>query len=686
MKKISLILLVMMSLLNLQAQKRAFQISDLYRVQSVYGVTVSPMGNTLAYVHSRSDLKNHKSYRNIALMDLKNFSTRELTTDGKSGDAMWSKDGKSVYFVSSISGTPQLYRSDATGKAEKLTDYELGINAPVLSPDNRYVAFTADVFPEAGADGKKNVELQKKLDDGPVQAHIADKLLYRHWTEYADGKYQHIIVYDLKDKTYTDVTPGEWVSPVFMPGGGVGFNFSPDSKEICFVSNRTEHQEANTNCNLWTVPVKGGEVKCLTAENEAWDGTPVYSPDGKYIAYRMQRIPGYESDRFLLALINRQTGEKTVLTESFDNWVNDFKWSNDSKNIFFLGDDTGYDPLFKVNVKTHKINKVISNRSIGEFDFDAKGNFYYTYSRTGKPSALYTSSATGTKERQLTFLNKELEQEVDIRPSDTMWVKGAKGDYVEVFIVKPHGFEAGKKYPLIVNVHGGPQTQWQDNFRGDWQVYPGAGYVVAYPNPHGSTGRGQAFCRAISGDFGGAPYEDVMKVTDALAKLNYVDSTRMGAMGWSYGGYFMNWLQANKHPFKCLASMMGLYDLRSMWGATEELWFPNFDLKGQPWNSDQYKKFSPSEYVSNFKTPTLIITGERDYRVPYTQSLQYFNTLQTLGIPSRLVVFKNDGHWPSNLYSMPVYYNAHLEWFHKYLGGAPAPWDTQKMVYNQIEY
>ena len=261
-----------------------------------------------------------------------------------------------------------------------------------------------------------------------------------------------------------------------------------------------------------------------------------------------------------------------------------------------------------------------------------------------------------------------------------------KGDYVEVFIVKPHGFEAGKKYPLIVNVHGGPQTQWQDNFRGDWQVYPGAGYVVAYPNPHGSTGRGQAFCRAISGDFGGAPYEDVMKVTDALAKLNYVDSTRMGAMGWSYGGYFMNWLQANKHPFKCLASMMGLYDLRSMWGATEELWFPNFDLKGQPWNSDQYKKFSPSEYVSNFKTPTLIITGERDYRVPYTQSLQYFNTLQTLGIPSRLIVFKNDGHWPSNLYSMPVYYNAHLEWFHKYLGGAPAPWDTQKMVYNQIEY
>lgn len=290
------------------------------------------------------------------------------------------------------------------------------------------------------------------------------------------------------------------------------------------------------------------------------------------------------------------------------------------------------------------------------------------------------------KEEQLTFLNKELEAEVDIRPSETMWIKGAGGDSVEIFIVKPHNFDASKKYPLVINVHGGPQMQWMDSFRGDWQVYPGAGYVVAYPNPHGSTGYGQAFTRAISGDWGGKPYEDVILAAEALAQLPYVDAERMGAMGWSYGGYFMNWLQGQKHPFKCLASMMGLYDLPSMWGTTEELWFPNFDLQGQPWNSELYKKFSPSQYVKNFKTPTLIITGERDYRVSYTQSLQYFSVLQTLGIPSRLIVFKNDGHWPSTLNSMPVYYNAHLEWFNKYLGGAPAPWSTEDMINNRVEY
>ena len=267
-----------------------------------------------------------------------------------------------------------------------------------------------------------------------------------------------------------------------------------------------------------------------------------------------------------------------------------------------------------------------------------------------------------------------------------MWVEGADGAMIEVWVVKPHNFDPNKKYPLVVNVHGGPQMQWMDSFRADWQVYPGAGYVVAYPNPHGSTGYGQEFTTSISGDWGGKPYEDVIKVTEALAKLPYVDAERMGAMGWSYGGYFMNWLQGQKHPFKCLASMMGLYDLRSMWGATEELWFPNYDLKGQPWNSELYKKWSPSEYVANFKTPALIITGERDYRVSYTQSLQYFSVLQTLGIPSRLIVFSNDGHWPSSLNSMPVYYNAHLEWFHTYLGGDPAPWDTHKMMNNEVDY
>ena len=693
MNKLSLFAIALcFTLPQAYAQKRAFTIQDIYKIKSVYGFSLSPDNSKLIMAQSSMDLSEHSSKSDIAQMDLK-AKTPQLelkSSDGVSYSPVWDKDGSGVFYTGYANGKAQLFHMDIkSGEKRQITDYELGVSSPLVSPDNNYVAFVADVYPEAGADGKKNLELAKKKAEGPVQAHIADKLLYRHWTSYSDGRYQHIIVFDVNAKTYIDVTPGAYVSPVFSPSGADGgFCFSPDSKEICYVSNHTDNPEANTNCDLWTVSVKGGATKCLTPDNPAWDGSPQYSPDGKWIAYRLQKVESYESDRFRLALYNRTTGERKVISEEFDNWVDDYKWSDDSKRIYFLGEQRGYSPLFAIDISSLKIDELIPNRAIGAFDISNDGYAYYSYSSTGKPSALYRRKLNkkNAKEEQLTFLNRELEAEVDIRPSETMWIEGAGGDSVEIFIVKPHGFDASKKYPLVINVHGGPQMQWMDSFRGDWQVYPGAGYVVAYPNPHGSTGYGQAFTRAISGDWGGKPYEDVILAAEALARLPYVDAGRMGAMGWSYGGYFMNWLQGQKHPFKCLASMMGLYDLPSMWGTTEELWFPNFDLQGQPWNSELYKKFSPSQYVKNFKTPTLIITGERDYRVSYTQSLQYFSVLQTLGIPSRLIVFKNDGHWPSTLNSMPVYYNAHLEWFNKYLGGAPAPWSTEDMINNRVEY
>lgn len=664
------------------AQKRAFTIPDLYRVQYAAGPTVSAKGQ-LAYYVSSSDLKSQTSKTTLYI--------DHQPLEGIRGFApQWSADGSKLYYSAVADDGLQVFAYDLqTRQSRQLTHYALGANGAVVSPDGNLIAFAAEVWPAiGGADGKANAEANARKAKAPVQAHLADKLLFRHWTDYTDGKFWHIIIYNIAKDTYTDVTPGEFHSPTFSPSGPEGFTFSPDSKELCYLSNHDPHPEASTNADLWVVPVEGGTARNLTADNKAWDGSPQYSPDGRYIAYRFQTVPGYESDRFRLAVIDRRTGAKTVLTEAFDNWVDAYKWTPDSKAICFLGEERGYEPLFKVTLASKKIEKIVGDRAIGSFDLDGKGNFYYTYSSTGKPTALYraTPSRKGLRERQLTHFNDALEQEVDIRPAEELWVEGANGDSVEVFVVKPHGFEPGKKYPLVINVHGGPQMQWMNSFRGDWQVYPGAGYVVAYPNPHGSTGYGQQFCRDISQDWGGKPFVDVMRVTDALARLDYVDSTRMAAMGWSYGGFFMNWLQGHTKRFKCLASMMGLYDMPSMWGTTEELWFPNFEMDGQPWNSDLYQKWSPSNYVRNFATPTLIITGERDYRVSYTQSLQYFSTLQTLGIPSRLIVFKNDGHWPSTLRSMPLYYNAHLEWFHKYLGGAPAPWKSEDMVNGTMNY
>jgi dipeptidyl aminopeptidase/acylaminoacyl peptidase len=681
------VLLTTLSVACMFAQKRVFTIADLYKLRSVSGITVSPDGTKIAYAQSASDLSKAKTMIDVYVMNCDGSHVTQLTTDRKSYSPVWGKDGKDVYYVSSESGSSQMYRySLENKKSEKLTDFSMGVDAPVLSPDNQLIAFTAKVYPECGADSKANQLADSIASNGPVQAYLADHLLYRHWTEYSAGKCSHIILYDIAKKSYKDLTPGYFESPIFMLGGGEGFCFSPDSKELCYVSNHTDHPEANTNADLFLVQVTGGEAVNITKANEAWDGSPMYSPDGKYIAYRMQKVPGYESDLFRIALYDRQSAVSRIVTSKLDNWADAMKWDKNSKTIYFTYEKEGYEPVCKINIANEKVETVVADKAVAEFDLDSKGNIYYTYSTTGKPSALYKQPLNKNKVTQLTFLNKDIEDSVDIRPSETMWVEGSNGRKVQVFIVKPHDFDPSKKYPLILNVHGGPQMQWMNSFRPDWQVYPAAGYVLAYPNPHGSTGYGQDFTLGISKDWGGKPFYDLMKVTDALSELSYVDSTRMGAMGWSYGGYMMNWFQAKTKRFKCLASTMGLFDLRSMWGATEELWFPNFELNGQPWNSDLYKKFSPSEYVKNFSTPTLILTGQLDFRVPYTQSLQYFSTLQTLDIPSRLIILKNDGHWPSNIKSMPLYYAAHLDWFHRYLGGGPSPYDVDKLVKNQVKY
>ena len=363
--------------------------------------------------------------------------------------------------------------------------------------------------------------------------------------------------------------------------------------------------------------------------------------------------------------------------------MDDFVWSPDSKYIYFKAEERAHFPIYRVNVETGRIRRLLDAKAIREFVITPDGNhLLLTRTSVNEPVEIWKYTLGGKLER-LTYFNKKIEEEYDIRPAEEHWVKGTDGAPIHVFIIKPHDFNPKKKYPLILNIHGGPQQMWADSFRGDWQIYPGAGYIVAFANPHGSPGYGQKFVRTISGDWGGKVMKDLMKVTDYLASLPYVDENRMGAMGWSWGGYAIMWLEGHTTRFKALAAMMGVYNLRAMFSSTEELWFPLWEMKGTPWeNPELYRKFSPSNYVKNFKTPCLIITGERDYRVPYTQSIQFFTDLQLMGVPSMLIIFKNDGHWPNYVKSMPVYYNAHLEWFHKWLAGAPPPYSTEKLIRN----
>jgi len=623
-------------------------------------------------------------------MDTDTKKARQFTY-GEKGEAspVFSPDGKWIAFISSRDGDDNLYViSTRSGEARQLTNISTGVSDPLWSPDGKWIAFSSDVYPECGADDACNKKIEQRWTKGPLHAHMADALLYRHWTQWKDGKCTHILLADASTGTVRDLTPGTFDSPPFQLGGSLQYEFSPDSSELVFESNHDRALASSTNDDLWILPLSGNQpARNITAANPAFDGHPKYSPDGKYIAYQMQKQPGYESDLFRLAVYDRSTGTSRVLTESFRNWVDTFEWASDSKSLYFDAPVEGDNPIFRVTLASGTVEQVLVDRTIDSFElFPDNRHILYTRRSVSDPVEIFKADLadgkTSTPER-LTQFNDAVVNEVDLRPAERMWVKGADGAKIEVFLVKPHNFDPSKKYPLILNVHGGPQFQWQDSFRGDWQVYPGLGYVVAFANPHGSTGYGQDFTVEISGDHGGKVFEDLMKVTDELAKLPYVDPDRMGAMGWSYGGYMMDWFEGHTSRFKAIASMMGLFDLRSFYGATEELWFPEWDLKGQPWNSDQYEKFSPSYFVKNFQTPCLVISGERDYRVPYTQSLQMFTALQKMNVPSKLIIYSNAGHWPS-WYEMALYYTAHLEWFHQYLGGEAPPWSTEQFLRNAV--
>ena len=668
--------------ISIHAQKKAFEIEDLYKIKSIGSPTISNNGEWIAFSVTSLNLKKSTSNSEVFVMNVDGTNQKQLTNnDAADYNPIWKADDSGILFLSNRTGTTQLFCLPIDGgEAKQITDFGLGVSSPKLSKDGKSIIFQASLFPECGIDVACNNKIDDAMNDGPVQAHLADSLFVRHWTEYNDGKYTHVLSYNFETEEYKDLTPGYFNSPAFAAGGSDHYTISPDSKQFAFDSKRVKNIASSTNTDVFIVDSNGKNLKNITSKNEAADFNPVYSPDGKHIAYLTQLIPTNEADRVRLAIYNVKSGTSKIITDKFDNMVSSFEWSSDSRSIYFTGFVKGYMPLFKADVKTKEIESIIENEVIHSFTLSPKNDFViYRHSSVHKPIEIAYFNMESGRSVDLTTVNKAITESVDFRAAEQVWVNGANGKPMHMFIVKPHNFDPKKKYPLVINVHGGPQYQWMDSFRGDWQVYPGAGYVLAFPNPHGSTGYGQDYTASISDDWDGKVYDDVIKGVEYLADLDYVDENRMGAMGWSYGGYFMNLLQAKTDRFKCLVSMMGIYDLKEFKDETEELWFVNWDLK-----RDDYETMSPSKYEDNFKTPTLIISGEKDYRIPYTQSLRYFTVLQNKNIDSRLIIFKNDGHWPSHLRSMPLYYNSHLEWFHKYLGGEKAPWDSKELSRNLI--
>ncbi len=692
---LSIAVLSSSSSLSQKTEKRAFTLPDLYRVVGVGEPALSPDGKTVAYAVTTGDVKDGKRTTALWRVDADGKNARRLTfSEARDTHPFFSPDGKTLAFLSTRAGDPQLYFLPlAGGEAERKTDVPGGVSDPVFSDDGRSIVYVADVEPACGADAPCNKASTDAREKTKLKAWVEDALLFRHWNSWREGKRAHVFLLDFSTGSVTDVTPGDYDSPVFSVGGPRGFDLSPDGKEMAFASNRTAEQADSTNADLWTVRLDGGpealkSPRNLTEANKGWDGAPRYSPDGKWLAFLRQVTPGYEADRFRIILRERASGSERDLTAAFDDTVDDLAWSADSRRIFFTADVKGRTPLHELEIATGKIRVLTGVGTLDAFEVSRDGTFaVVARRRIHQPTELWhigLAAGSDPAGERLTTHNAALEAEVDLRPAEEHVFAGADGAKVQTWIIKPHGFDPSKKYPLILNVHGGPQSPWADSFRGDWQVYPGAGYVEAMPNPHGSTGFGQAYTSAISGDWDGKVMEDVSRVTDALEKLPYVDRDRIGVMGWSWGGYAVMWLVGHTGRYKAAASMMGVYDLRSMYSATEELWFPEWELKGTPWqNPEGYRKQSPSQYVKNFRTPTLVLTGEKDFRVPYSQSLMFFTDLQKMKVPSRLVVWEKAGHWPG-WQEMALYYAAHLDWFHRYLGGDPSPWDPKAMAAGKV--
>jgi dipeptidyl aminopeptidase/acylaminoacyl peptidase len=658
------------------ADKRAITIRDLLAVHRLSDPQISPDGQWVAYSVATPDYDANKLVKNIWIVAISGGESRQLTQGGSDERPRWSPDGKLLAFLSSRGGVAQVYAVPVGGgDPVKVTSVSGAADNERWSPDGKWISFTSGVYPDC-KDDACNAARDAAKAASKVKAHVAEKLLYRHWDAWSDGKRSHLFVVAAAGGTPRDLTPGaDYDVPPFSLDGAEAVGFSPDSQELCFTANTDKDEALSTNGDLFTVPISGATEPKRITTNPGDDWGPAYSPDGKWIAYRAQLQAGYESDRWRLMLYDRSNGKITNLTESFDRNVNSAEWSADSKTIYFQSEDKTQIPLYSIAVNGGSAPKVVLGDSVNsDFDVSRDGRtLAFTRTSTAMPAEVYASNSDGTGVRQITHQNGALLSRLDLPAVEHFWFEGAEKTQVQGMLLRPPHFDASKKYPLLLLIHGGPQGEWDDDWFYRWnpEVMAAPGYVVLMINPRGSFGYGHKFTEEISGDWGGKAYEDLMKGVDAaLVKYPFIDGTRMAAAGGSFGGYMTNWISTHTGRFKCLISHAGDWDEVSTY-ATEELWFEDWEFRGTPWsNPELYKKWSPNEYASalgKFKTPTLIFAGELDYRVPYTQSLEFFSALQRQGVPSKLVVFPDEGHWILKPQNSEFWYNSFLGWLATYL-------------------
>ena len=649
------------------AQRKPFTVETMLKIARISEPALSPDGKTIAYTVQTVDADKNSKPKQIYSVSINGGTPRAIAQEGQNERPRWSPDSSTIYFVSTRNGSQQVWAMNADGtRPRQITKFSTEASGILLSPNGKKIVFQSSVYPECGADDACN---KKKLDEeekSKLKAKTYTSLLYRHWTEWQTKRRQHLFSANLDGTGIKELTPGDRDVPPFSLGGPDGYAISPDSTEVAFEMNVDENPSTSTNSDLYAVSIDGGEPKKLTT-NPAADNSPAYSPDGKYLAYRSQVRAGYESDRWRLTLLDRATGKTSSLTESLDRWVDGFTWSPDSTRIFFTSEDRGRSGLQMIPVTGGGSRSIIAGPfSLDDVQFTSDGRtLIYTEQSGSHPTEIMKASSTGGTPVALTHMNDALLGQTILTPLEELFADSSDKARIQAFLVKPPNFSATRKYPVLVLIHGGPQGAWGESWTYRWnaQVFAAAGFLVVMPNPRGSVGYGQKFIDDINGDWGGKAYDDIMAITDAAAALPYADGSRMAAAGGSFGGYMVDWLLGHTTRFKAFVSHSGVYDLRSMAGETEELWFPQWEFKGMPWdNPEMYAKWSPSYFAKDFKTPTLVLHGELDYRVPVGQGMQLFTALQLQKVPSKIVLFPDEGHWILKPQNTIYWYSQFLEW------------------------
>jgi dipeptidyl aminopeptidase/acylaminoacyl peptidase len=692
-----------------------------------------------------------------SLAGMTEMKEREIISDQDADRPRWAPDGKRFAFVSTKEEGSQIWVADfddATGAVtakHRLTSIPTEADGELWSPDGKYILFKSDVYPECQGGPVEEAACNAKKVEGAkeskVKAQIFTHLLYRHWNAYKEGKRTHLFVVSADScirantgnegpdvpagpgehgsqaaeqrapvpmraedgrglcSIARDLTPGDWDAPVFSLGGQDNYALSPDGRELCYASNREAVPAASTNNDLWTVPLNWpadaasaqvlAATRNITAENRAADNTPLYSPNGSYIAYRAQVRPGYESDRWRLMVYVRKIGvNNSPLTLEFDRSIGTIAWSLDSKRIYFSSEQQGGSPVYESELASTDAGVVGSwpREVVSGFNDDLAPAFagdvlVFTRMSVSSPNEIYAAKAGTTctpanttqqelryempdcmlrKATALTHINDSVLSQVSMSTLESFWFSGANNEQVQGFLVKPPNFDSNKKYPVKFLIHGGPEGAWGDDWSYRWnpELFAANGYMVLMINFHGSTGYGQKFTDAINGDWGGAPFEDLMKGLDyAEKRYPFIDRDRECALGASYGGYMANWILGHTNRFKCIVSHDGIFNTESAYGDTEELWFPEWEFRGTPWtNREMYRKWSPHLSATNFKTPTLVVHGQLDYRLDVSQGFDLFTTLQRRGVPSKMLYFPDEGHWVLKPQNSQLWYETANAW------------------------